>query len=232
MSIFYEIFSERWTELLQIIVLCYLIGSLNFSIIIARLKKAGDIRTMGSGNAGFTNVLRSMGVGSAIATFAGDFLKGVFAVFLAKIIVGNHASSENNFFILMFFEHLAGAACVLGHLYPCYFGGRGGKGILAMWAVTLLIDYRIFFATILVFLAVLFLTKIVSLASVSAAIFYPISVFFVTLFVPAAGGHRIAYISVCTAMSLICSATIVYRHKSNIQRIMAGTEKKITNKIV
>ena len=102
-------------------VIAYLIGSINTSIITTRIVAHKDIRTMGSGNAGFTNVLRTVGKGPAIVTFIGDFLKGVVSILIAYLIlIGFHG--EKMSLIRQYAFYIAGLACVLGHMYPIFYG--------------------------------------------------------------------------------------------------------------
>jgi glycerol-3-phosphate acyltransferase PlsY len=203
---------------------------MNFSIIVTKFKKANDIRTLGSGNAGFTNVLRSVGAGPAIITFAGDFLKGVLAVYISGLIIQINPAAAGNMFILKCGAYLSGFACVLGHLYPCFFKFKGGKGILTSWSATLLIDYRIFLIMISIFLIVLIASKIVSLGSLAAAVSYPAITFLVTYFSDCSENFNTAYVLMCTAIAFIMGAIIAYKHISNIKRLINGTEQKISSK--
>lgn len=226
----YLFLHQYYLELILLSIVSYLIGSINFSIIVTKLKKVDDIRTVGSGNAGFTNVLRSIGVGPAIITFAGDFLKGVFAVYLSRLIIQINPLAENNMFILQYSAYLSGLACLLGHLYPCFFRFKGGKGILTSWAVTLLIDYRIFFIMISIFLIVVIIFKIISLGSLAAAVSYPAVTFFVTYFWDCSKDCNITYVMMCTGISFIVGTIVLYKHIPNIKRLLNGTEKKISMK--
>ena len=127
-------------------VISYLLGSVNFSIIITkRTKQHADIRTMGSGNAGFTNVLRSVGKIPAILTILGDFSKGIISILLGKLIFSSeflfgNQSSE----IIQYGSYLAGFFCFLGHIYPCFFNFKGGKGIVTAASIVWMIDWRVF----------------------------------------------------------------------------------------
>ena len=221
---------QYYPELILLFIISYLIGSINFSIIVTKLKKTQDIRTIGSGNAGFTNVLRSVGLGPAIITFAGDFIKGLLAVYLSRLIIQINPAAVNDMFILQYSAYLSGLACLLGHLYPCFFKFKGGKGILTSWAVTLLIDYRIFFIMISIFLVVLVVSKIVSLGSLAAAISYPIITFLVTYFLDCDKNCNVTYVLMCTGISFIVGAIVLYKHVPNIKRLLNGTEKKISRK--
>ena len=226
----YLFLHQYYVELILLFVVSYLIGSINFSIIVTKLKKTQDIRTVGSGNAGFTNVLRSIGVGPAIITFIGDFLKGLLAVYLSRMIIQANPSAETDVFILQYSAYLSGLGCLLGHLYPCFFGFKGGKGILTSWAVTLLIDYRIFLIMIFIFLVLLVATKIVSIGSLAATVSYPVVTFIVTYFWDCSKVHNMTYVIMCTFISLIVGFIVFYKHVPNLRRLINGTEKKISMK--
>ena len=211
-------------------VLSYVIGSVSFSIIVARMSgDRKDIRNKGSGNAGFTNVLRTVGVVPALLTFAGDFLKGVLAVWLGRILITNVAGI-NDSVLVSYICYVSGFFCVIGHLYPCFFGFRGGKGILTAWSVMLLIDFRVFLIVISVFLVVLFFTKIVSLASLSAAVAYFPTIFLTTYLTNYKATNNLDYLIFVSVMSITISLIVIIRHKSNILRLINGTEKRITDK--
>ena len=203
----------------------YLIGCINASIIVTKLFDSGnDIREVGSGNAGFTNVLRTKGKKLAIYTFLIDFAKGVVAIYLAQVLMTFCLGFDADSFAFCFTEYLACFACVLGHVYPCFFGFKGGKAILTTWAATLLIDWRIFLVLISVFLIVLIISKIVSLASVCAAFAFPIAVGILYFSVGIDANSSITALM----FALLISTLVVYKHRKNIQRILSGTESKIT----
>ncbi|GMB10380.1 MAG: glycerol-3-phosphate 1-O-acyltransferase PlsY [Candidatus Improbicoccus devescovinae] len=212
---FMNFFLKKWLLFGIVLIFAYLLGSLNSSIIISKFIKK-DIRNLGSKNAGFTNVLRTMGWKSGILTFVGDFLKGIISIAVGKFII-TRISSE--FYIWEICSYLILLACLLGHVYPCYFKFNGGKGILTAWAINLIINWKAFLVLISLFLMVLWLTKIVSLSSIAAAIAFPIVTF---LF--ASTENLIKYF--ITIITLICSIVILLKHSSNIHRLIFGQEKK------
>ena len=222
-------------QILATVVIGYLVGSVSFSIIFTRLFDKKDIRTMGSGNAGFTNVLRSVGKLPSILTFIFDFAKGLLAVYLGMLIF---QASGAPFIVKQCGIYLAGVACILGHVFPLYFHFKGGKGVLTSAALILIIDWRIFLIVVGVFLIVFLISKIISLASISAAVSLPIGTFLVTYFADYRPnlshsfdkGYSLAYVVVTTAFSLIFAALVVGKHHANIGRILRGEEKKITAK--
>lgn len=226
-----EFFNSHWLQILIIIIISYLIGCLNFSIIISgMLGEKKDIRNMGSGNAGFTNMLRSVGIGPAAVTFIGDFLKGVMAVCLGKFIMQINLDSGDKFTLLQYGACVAGLMCLIGHIYPCFFGFRGGKGVLTTWAITLFIDWRVFLIIITVFLITLICSRIVSLSSIAAATSYPIVTFASCYIINYRNSGDIYYIAFLTSLSLLEALIVVLKHKENILRLMSGTEKKIKSK--
>lgn len=214
---------------LLVSVISYLMGCINTSIFITRVFKRGeDIRSMGSGNAGFTNTLRTLGKKMAILTFAGDFLKGVLAILITMWILSFYPLIVSDFVTYKCVLWFAGSMCVIGHIYPCFFGFKGGKGILTAWSVSLFVDWRVFLILISVFLIVFILSRIVSLASVVAAIVYPVSTFLITYFIDYKHlGHFYIY-AFPTICSLLMGILVLYKHRGNIRRLLSGQEGKIT----
>ena len=133
----------------------YFLGSLNFSIIVVQMMKGRDIRTMGSKNAGLTNTYRCCGPACAGLTLAGDLLKGVIAVALARwfaSILSAGLSPDND---THYIGYIAGFFAIIGHVFPIYYGFKGGKGVLVGVASFLIIDTKVFFALILIFIVIL-----------------------------------------------------------------------------
>lgn len=214
-------------------IVSYLLGSISFSIIITKKSKLkADIRTMGSGNAGFTNVLRSVGKVQAILTMLGDFLKCVLAIFFSRLVFTSQILFESpNYEIVQYSAYLAGLCCFLGHIYPCFFNFKGGKGVLTAAAILLMTDWRVFLISITAFLVCLLISKIISLGSIAAASVYPISTFLLGYFVDYNFNKvSLTYVLITTAFSVVISFFILYSHRSNIKRLKDGTEKKISVK--
>lgn len=228
------VFGGYWVYILMAAVIAYLIGSVNTSIITTRIVAHKDIRTMGSGNAGFTNVLRSVGKGPAIVTFVGDFLKGVLSIGIAWLLL-MLCNGDNMELVRRYTFYIAGLACVLGHMYPIYYGFRGGKGVVTTASVMLMTDWRTLVAALVIFGIVFAGTKVISKCALVNAAIYPISTFCFKYFldylpyksVPSAS---LVFVFFATAITLIVAVLVIYRHKDNIKRIMNGTEKKITAK--
>lgn len=210
----------------------YLLGSLSFSIIFTRLFDHNtDIRSLGSGNAGATNVLRSVGTKAAIFTFLFDFSKGAVSVLLGRLVfqyVGSTAGAPE--IAMQYGAYIAGVFCVIGHIYPLYFGFKGGKGVLTSAAMIAMVDWRVFIVAISVFILSFVITRIVSLSSILGAATFPIATFFITFFVDYRGGSSVplSYVLATTAIALLMAVILIVEHRTNIERIKNGTEKKLT----
>lgn len=223
------IFWNRFILILIISIISYLIGCINTSLAITKILKIGsDIRSVGSGNAGFTNVLRTMGKKMAIFTFIGDFLKGILAVWITSMIVMSSQAFQNNENLILSAKYISGMMCVIGHIYPCFFKFKGGKGVLTTWATMFLIDWRVAVVLITVFLITLLISKIISLASIMAAVSYPVSTFVICFFGDYLVTKNLYDMLFPTIASLIVGALVIYKHKSNILRLLNGKEIKIS----
>ncbi len=216
-------------------VIAYLLGSFSPAIVFTRLAIKEDIRTLGSGNAGFTNVLRSVGVGPAALTIICDFLKGVVAVligwwlFASMPITNDVARIE----YVKYAGYLAGAFVVIGHSFPVYYKFKGGKGVTTAAAAILVIDYRVFLLILATFLIIFLCTKLVSLGSIACAALFPVYTCLITYFcdyLPSLGTEneiRFRFVLISTGCALVIGQMIIVRHHSNIQRLLAGQEKKL-----
>lgn len=200
---------------IAVAVISYLIGSINSSILISKAVTGKDIRTSGSGNAGATNMLRTMGKKYAVITLVIDILKGVVALLLAKLAINLGAYTSATY--------IAGVAVVLGHNFPVFFGFKGGKGVATSLGVVLLLDWKIGLITLVVALAVMAISKYVSLGSITAAV-----VFMVLQIVAMAvtDAFDIARL-ICV---LILGGLLIIRHRANIARLANGTENKLGSK--
>ena len=208
-------------------VIGYLLGSLNFSIIVVKFMKGKDIRTVGSKNAGLTNTYRCFGPACAGITLAGDLCKGILAVSLSQLFTSllKAGFAPNN--DVKYIGLIAGLFAIIGHVFPIYYGFKGGKGVLVGVSAFLIVEPRVFLALILIFAAVLALSKYVSLASVMAAAYAPIAVFLMSLIVDHAGfGRSLLYTILCIPMT----AMVIYMHRTNIDRLKEGSESKFSFK--
>ena len=193
-------------KILLCLIVGYLIGSLNFAIIYSKLK-GDDIRNHGSGNAGATNVLRTYGKGPAALVFILDILKGVIAILLMRILFDG-----------TIYDCSAALGAVLGHNFPVYYKFKGGKGVSTSLAVLITLHFPTALASIITFIIVASVTKYVSLSSILAAVAAMVTAFVV---------FKIDEFSIfCAIIGLLC----IYRHRSNIKRLLNGTENKLGQK--
>ena len=210
-------------EYIIIAIIAYLIGSINFSILISKKKAGYDIRQKGSGNAGTTNMLRNLGKKYAAITLICDVLKGVVAIGIA-IIVGNILGDTNKALLVQ----IAGVAVVIGHTFPIFFGFKGGKGVATSLGILLMTNWQLGLICLVFALVLMALTRVVSMGSIAAAILYPV----LTLFV--GGGHYIVESSGLGngyfIYSVILAIIVIFNHRENIKRILSGTENKISFK--
>lgn len=183
----------------------YLLGSINTSIILSRLK-GEDIRTKGSGNAGATNTLRVFGKSAAALVLLFDFLKGIAAVLIIRFVFQNTLC-----------EYLAAGFVILGHNFPVYFGFKGGKGVLTSLSVILIFCWWQGLAVLVSAVSVMAITRYVSLGSMVGAVVHVIICLF---------RGDIGY----TIFSVIIASLLIIRHRSNIVRLVKGTESKLGEK--
>ena len=193
------------------ILTAYLIGSLSFAVLVSRAMGLPSPHSYGSGNPGATNVLRSGNRKAAALTLLGDAGKGWIAVFVAKQLAWHFDVSD---------AVIAGVALAvfMGHLYPLYFGLRGGKGVATAGGVLLALDWRVGLGTMATWLIIAFFFRYSSLAALVAAVFAP---FFAAL---------ILGVDAYLACILAISALLVWRHRANIRKLVAGTESRIGEK--
>ncbi|MDD6346240.1 MAG: glycerol-3-phosphate 1-O-acyltransferase PlsY [Oscillospiraceae bacterium] len=205
-------------------VISYLLGSCNFAIIIVRLLKGEDIRKFGSGNAGLTNTLRCFGKGCAVLTLIGDLSKGVVAVLLSRWICSLMNAGINGG-DTHYIGYVAGFFAIIGHIFPIYYGFKGGKGVLVGVSIFIVTDPPTFGILILIFIIVLSISKYVSLSSIISALSAPFVTFSVHCFIH----HTDMKISLLYAvLSLLMASVIIYMHKSNIERLRNGTENRFS----
>lgn len=204
-------------------IIAYLIGSINFSVLISKKMAGFDVREKGSGNAGTTNMLRSVGKKAAAITLICDILKGVISIVIA-IIVGNIAKNLDRELLLQ----IAGIAVVLGHTFPIFFGFKGGKGVATSLGVLLISNWQIGLICLVFAVVLMALTRMVSLGSCAAAVLFPVLTLFInqhyTVLTDGKSG-RVYFV-----YSVILAIMVLYNHRSNIKRILSGTENKLSFK--
>ena len=225
---------NSWLALLLAAAVAYLLGSVNFAIIVTRRHSGKDIRSFGSGNAGATNVLRSQGKGPAALTFIGDLLKSMLSVFLGGTLLRelqlapSLAAAES----LMYNEenlwlvgaYLAGVFCIIGHMYPLFFAFRGGKGVMTTFGMTLLLDWKTALIMLGVFIIVVAITRMVSLGSILGGVVMPFATFAMRYFVDGQQWETAAF---CSAVAVLIAVIVIVKHRENIKRILNGTENKL-----
>ena len=200
-------------------IIAYLIGSVNFSVILSKKMAGFDVREKGSGNAGTTNMLRSVGKKAAALTLICDVLKGVVAILIAMFI-GWAFKVENQSLLVQ----IAGIAVVLGHTFPIFFGFKGGKGVATSLGILIMSNWQIGLICLVFGVLLIALTRMVSLGSCAAAVLFPVLTLFITdNYIVSQGSGYLIY-------SIILAVIVLFNHRSNIKRIMAGNENRISFK--
>ena len=205
-----------------IAILSYLLGSLNFGVILSNTVKKEDVRDSGSGNAGTTNMMRTYGKTLGMLTIAGDILKVMVAIWIAFKIIDveelkvtlDNASDYPQVVLKSF----AGLFAVLGHIFPCFFKFKGGKGVATSGGMVIMIDWRIALILLVIFALTILITKYVSLGSILMAVFYPV---FIGIFY-----KDIILVLIATVFTII----VVVAHRENVKRLINHTENKIGQK--
>ena len=239
-----EFITIYWWRLIVVAVASYLLGSFRSAVIFSKMAKKKDVREMGSGNAGFTNVLRSVGIVPAILTFVFDFVKGLIAVYFAVFMFNLQFDAEainalsegirNEY--LIYGKYLAGAFCVLGHSFPVFFGFRGGKGITTMAGILLALDLRFLLLVLGTFLVFFILTRIISVGSLMAALtitgwnWVVMYFWYYKASLDTAAPYRSSLVLVTNLIMLTIAAFVIFMHRGNIKRLIKGEEKKIKAK--
>ena len=196
--------------LLLTTVVSYLLGCFNGAVIVSKYILRDDVRNHGSGNAGLTNFHRTFGGGLAAVVILCDVLKAVIALLLGSWLLG--------FIDPLLGKYWAALWCLLGHMFPCMFQFKGGKGILSGGTIALMIDWRIALVVWGGFLVLVALTRYISLGSVWAGASFPFATWFV-------------YQNwVLTVMGMLMGWMLVYLHRGNIHRLLTGTERKFSFK--
>ena len=188
-------------SLIPALVFGYLLGSIPFGLLLTRVAGLGDVRKIGSGNIGATNVLRTGNKGLAAATLLLDALKGT-----AAVLISGHFAPELALW--------AGLGAFLGHLFPAWLGFRGGKGVATYLGVLIGLAWQVALIFAIVWLVMAFLFRYSSLAALTAAIVVPIALYFLST-------PQIA------ALFVVMSIIVFIKHRANISRLLAGTEGKI-----
>lgn len=210
-----------------IAVISYLLGSINTSIILSRSIYGKDIRKSGSGNAGATNMLRTHGKGIAVATLICDVLKGTIAVVLGMwfdiIFASNANTITEAHFLVNNLKYIAAIFVVLGHDFPIFFGFKGGKGVATSLGVIMMLNWEIGLIVLFAAIAIMAVSRYVSLGSISAAALYPFILF---IYITAAG-EKLEEYTAYIIMSLILALMLILKHHTNIRKLINGNENKL-----
>ena len=200
--------------LLLVTVASYLLGCFNGAVIVSKYILRDDVRNHGSGNAGLTNFHRTFGGPLTAVVILCDVLKAVAALLLSAAIFRHFMFDGAN--ILTFAKYWAGVFCLLGHMFPCMFHFKGGKGILSGGTIAIMIDWRVALVVWGGFLILTILTRYVSLGSLWAGASFP----FISWY---------CYPDpVIVALAFACGGLVVWQHRGNIQRLLSGTENKFS----
>lgn len=195
-------------------VLSYFFGCFNGAVLISKYILHDDIRTHGSGNAGLTNFYRVFGGKLTFVVIFTDFLKAIFAILATAAIF--HSTLHAGGMLLVFSKYWAGLFCLLGHMFPCMFHFKGGKGILSGGAMAMAIDWRIALAVWAVFFILAAWTKYVSLGSVCCAAAFPVA------------SGLVYRDPVILLFSAVIGGLVIWQHRANIKRLASGTESKFS----
>ena len=203
-----SVWTELWLRAAIIAAAAYFCGCFNGAVIVSKYILRDDVRGHGSGNAGLTNFYRTFGGPLTAVVVACDVVKAVLAVLLGLWLVGWPMGW------ITLSKYWAGLWCLLGHMFPCMFRFRGGKGILSGGAIALMIDWRVALVVWGGFLILSVLTRYVSLGSCWAGASFPVVSWFVYRSVP------------ILLLAIACGGLILWQHRGNIRRLLSGTESK------
>ena len=195
-------------------VIAYFCGCFNGAVIVSKYILRDDVRTHGSGNAGLTNFYRTFGGPLTLVVILTDVFKAIVAILVGMALFRHMIANE--YLVVALAKYWAGLFCLLGHMFPCMFHFKGGKGILSGGTIAIMIDWRIALVVWGGFLILAVLTRYVSLGSCWAGASFP----FVTWFVY----HNV----IITVLGAVIGCLILYMHRGNIKRLLTGTENKFS----
>lgn len=200
-------------------IIAYLIGSVNFSVLISKKMAGFDVREKGSGNAGSTNVLRTVGKKAAVITLVCDILKGIVSILIA-IIVGKIAKNISPAILV----EVSAIFVVVGHTFPIFFEFKGGKGVATSLGIVLLINWKIGLICLIFALLLMALTRMVSLGSISASVLFAVLTIFIR------DSYIVEFEPNFIIFGFLLAGFVIFNHRTNLQRILAGTENKLSFK--
>jgi glycerol-3-phosphate acyltransferase PlsY len=193
-----------------VVLVGYLLGSLNFGVIISKVFYHDDIRKHGTGGSGATNMLRTYGKFPAAMTFLGDGLKAVVAVLIGAVLLGHNRVYAGTY--------IGGVASLIGHAYPVYYGFKGGKSVAAAFFMVLCTEPIIGLICLAIFIVIVVGTKYVSLGSIMSVLVYPLLL------------NRMTGVGLHNLIAIFIALFIVFLHRTNIMRLLNGKENKISFK--
>lgn len=209
----------NWTTLTVLLyagvaLISYFLGCFNGAVIVSKYILRDDVRTHGSGNAGLTNFYRTFGGPLTLVVILTDVFKAIVAIWVGMFLFRQMIANE--VLVVALSKYWAGLFCLLGHMFPCMFHFKGGKGILSGGAIAIMIDWRIALVVWGGFLILAILTRYVSLGSCWAGASFPFATWFVY--------HNV----VITVLGAVIGLLILYMHRGNIKRLLTGTENKFS----
>lgn len=207
---------EFWLRTAAIAITAYLCGCFNGAVIVSKYILRDDVRKHGSGNAGLTNFFRTFGGPLTLLVLALDVAKAIVAVLAGAALANGFAPSQWNGALGIYGKYWAALFCLLGHMFPCMFGFRGGKGILSGGTVLWMVDWRIGLACWGLFLLLTILTRYVSLGSCCAGAAFPFATWFFQRDL------------IVTALAAVIGGLILFQHRGNLHRLFSGTENKLS----
>ena len=217
-----------WNEITRVVVYAlaavavvaaaYLLGSLNFAIIISAKQYKQDIRNFGSNNAGMTNMMRTYGRKAAAMTLIGDALKAVVSCLIGYVVLGQIGA------------YMAGLFCVLGHIFPIYYKFKGGKGVVTVGTTMLMCNPLVFAIMITMFVIIVAFTKYISLGSIMCMFLYPFVLDRIDRLIPIWGVYEEAEGSIGVVFAFLMAVLVIVKHIPNMKRLWNRTESKFSFK--
>jgi len=208
-----------WVPALLTAAAAYLLGCFNGAVIVSKYILRNDVRNHGSGNAGLTNFHRTFGGGLTLVVILCDVLKAVAALWLGAWMARHFIMNNNT--VMMAARYWAALFCLLGHMFPCMFHFKGGKGILSGGAIAIVVDWRVALVVWGGFLVLVVLTRYVSLGSLWAGLSFPFATW---IFHPGTSSPN----PVILVLAFLCGGLVVWRHRGNVQRLLSGNESKFS----
>ena len=213
--------------LLLVILISYLLGSINSAVLVSRLLFRDDVRKYGSGNAGLTNMLRTFGKRAAALTLLGDILKTVLAILLTGLFLGFRYRMALSFSPLCY---IAGLSCIIGHIKPIFYGFRGGKGVLCASTAILMLAPPVFLVLFLAFVLIVWMTRYISLGSIVSAALLPITLQgYMQAFI-FTGDEQGFFDGGIVLFGFAFTVIIIICHRANIKRLWNHEENKFSLK--